>query len=688
MNITCHSSFDTNLRIRISTPTGQKDVASNKGIPKIDAAGGVPKQAPPASEPTFLAFDGHSKSFTASCQHQFSQYSVPPPPAVFSLESSSFGNLGLCSTGDTGLSHSNNIQFNGAWGLDFQLEPQLEHSFAIPMDVSMAAAAVLPPINWEYYGSGTTVGIPISDSEGSVSSNEPVHKVTKEWTPRRRKRPSQTSKEGPLVENQAAKRLSEATAPDHRRNQAHQTVNNQTSKWAIDKFVLGFIGECHPQSPLRLAILAWVEQSSAVEKQIALPIVEDWYTQASEQVETLLVMPDPTLELGGMRPVKNVAENIICAILFLNRCDLLRHNLEAVSSRLDRITNWLSKHTGALNISGFASKLLLWSCYLQVRISIFSNTAPQYATLLDVLNTRADYHHILEQSHNFCLDMFGDGYPQEQLAEDLQDIPVSMRLHDTFCLLAELLRYRYLQRNYRNAQGLGSWKDLAAQHASIDSEIQRLDNEFDMAAATIPAANILRRGPLARPFTTASAVANNHMSSESANIGRTAPTRSPTPPSSLPPRPGRTSLHWLTAYASFLTVKILWSRAVLPNIRTDKTSAEAVESILQVALLLRRFQDGETHDQVLSPMLWPLPLFVAGIETVDEVRADWIRLFMSGIEAGKEPGRCLRLCSGASGKDAIELMEQVRKRQDEVGTRVDVDFVMAEVGGAKCMFAF
>ncbi|KAM7194759.1 hypothetical protein V8F20_007779, partial [Naviculisporaceae sp. PSN 640] len=35
MNITCHSSFDTNLRIRVSTSTGQKDVGTKTTTARV-----------------------------------------------------------------------------------------------------------------------------------------------------------------------------------------------------------------------------------------------------------------------------------------------------------------------------------------------------------------------------------------------------------------------------------------------------------------------------------------------------------------------------------------------------------------------------------------------------------------------------------------------------------------------------
>jgi hypothetical protein len=80
-------------------------------------------------------------------------------------------------------------------------------------------------------------------------------------------------------------------------------------------------------------------------------------------------------------------------------------------------------------------------------------------------------------------------------------------------------------------------------------------------------------------------------------------------------------------------------------------------------------------------MLWPLPLFVAGIETVDEVWADRVRMFMAGVEV--ESGR-------GGNERMLALLEEVRRRQEENGgRRVVVSEVLAERGEKSAdMFVF
>ncbi|KAK0720477.1 hypothetical protein B0H67DRAFT_662778 [Lasiosphaeris hirsuta] len=717
MNITCHSSFDTNLRIRVSTPTGQKTV-DTKPVPKRESQ--PPRQQRVDPKPSYLTqFNPRHDAFTASFQPQFTSFSFAHPPSAYALEP--LHQLGPPSTSSTRVTDLDPIQFAGLWTpFDFALDPELERDFNYRVDVGPSAAPVnlIPPFDAFLPGTPfSQQNHPISDSEGSTSSNSQIREGPKEWIPRRRKRTrKETPKEAPKNTKSAAASTSgvETGAAQHHRDEitlfSHfrnctqdDFTNEQDAKWSFNRFVPDFVQKCSPHCPMRLAVLAWTaKHSAATEKVPTDPVVAaTWYSQSSDHVERLLAMPDPTVRLGTVLPVTNIAEIIISTSFFLNRYNVLDGGLKAASSRLERMTNWLAKHAGNLNLSGFASKLLLWACYLQIRISIFSADYPRFPTLLDVLTGRGDYHLILERSHNCYLDMFGSAYPQERLAEDFERIPAALHLHETFRLLTSILRYRSLRQSQTSAvQDLNSWEELAAEKHTVDNELQRVEADFDLAVVINPSAYILRYGPMP-----GMAIPPQHNSTggspvppddstpaaPTATMGRVDDGLIPTPsPPTLPFTPtgklSRVSMHWLTAYAAFMTTKILWSRLVRLDVRTDEDSTAAVESILQIALLLRRSEGEKLHARELPSMLWPLPLFVAGIETVDEVWADWVRLFISGVEGGRgiEGG----VGEGERKMKMIELLEEIRKRQDAVGTRITVSTLMAEKGITTGMFVF
>ncbi|KAK3686002.1 hypothetical protein B0T22DRAFT_482918 [Podospora appendiculata] len=671
MNITCHSSFDTNLRIRVSTPTGQKDVET-KSKASREQRQHQHQHKPPsptnAAQPTTqLSFDGGDsggKPFAATFQNNFIPYSAPQPPSSFGSVSPSIPQLSPLSSGGTTFSDLDAAQFTGLWSFDFPISHDLEHDFNAPLSAATRSPVVLAPIQFDCFRPAQQ----IPESDGP--SEKQQHDRTKEWVPRRRKLSgiSVSKIQRPPVRNTPERRSNGEELLNRHRGTAHE-CSNQDGKWSFDTFALELAQSRASNCPMRLSILAWTTKKSVPALSSTDSIIAGWYSESSEQVERLMSMSDPTMVLGSMQPVTNVAEIIICASIFLNRYDVLVGNLEVVDGRLERITRWLVSHPGHLDLSSFASKLLLWNCYLQIRIGILGNTTTRFSTLLDVLTERADHDQIVEASHSFHLDMFrmfGSAYPQEKLAEDAENIAAFLRLHETFCLLSSMLHYRTSRRSHGATAG---W------HAAIEAGFQRIGNEFDLAVATNASAAILGAGPVTGLFTPARGISiTSSDSSENDNMSPHSPL-SPGFPAEL----SRTNVYWLTAYASFLAAKILWSRLAQPEIRTEGTSAAAVESILQIALLLRRSGGYEYHAQVQSSMFWPLPLLVAGIETVDEVRADWLRLFMSDVEAGvPESAR----------KELLSLMEEVRKRQDEMGTRVEVDMVMAGRGRANRMYAF
>ncbi|KAK3328455.1 hypothetical protein B0T19DRAFT_191818 [Cercophora scortea] len=671
MNITCHSSFDTNLRIRVSTPTGQKDVETKSKASREQRQHQQKPQSPAnnAQPAAHLSFDsGHSgsKPIAATFQHNFIPYSAPQPPSSFGPEPPSIPQLSPLSSGGTTFSDLDPAQFAGLWNFDFPLSHDLEHDFNASLGAATRSPVVLAPIQFDCFRSAQQI------PESDASSKKQNQDRTKEWVPRRRKRSGLSAPriQRPPFSHNPERRSDGTELLDRHRGTAHEN-GSQDGRWSFDTFALELVQSRASNCPMRLSILAWTTKQSAPAPSSTDPIIAAWYSESSEQVERLMSMPDPTMVLGSVQPVTNVAEIIICASIFLNRYDLLVGNLEAVDGRLERITRWLVSHPGHLGLSSFASKLLLWNCYLQIRIGILGNTATRFSTLLDVLTERADHDQIVEASHSFHLDMFGmfgSPYPQEKFAEDAENVAASLRLHETFCLLSSMLHYRTSRRSHGATAG---W------HAAIEAGFQRIENEFDLAVATNASAAIIGTGSVTGLFTPAPARGISITSSDSSENGNMTP-HSPLSPA-LPAELSRTNVYWLTTYATFLASKILWSRLAQPGIRTEGSSAAAVESILQIALLLRRSGGHEYQTQVQSSMFWPLPLLVAGIETVDEVRADWLRLFMSDVEAGV-PERAR--------KELLSFMEDVRKRQDEVGTRVEVDMVMAGRGRANRMFAF
>ncbi|KAK0728002.1 hypothetical protein B0T26DRAFT_153587 [Lasiosphaeria miniovina] len=699
MNINCHSSFDTNLRIRVSTPTGQKVVSSKQPQPKRVREQAPAAQSQHAAAPSSLmtAFDSHSESFNVNFQQQqqYPAFSMAAQAPAFTSEAPNLEQLSPATCGP-GIQDLDALQFNVMWGgFDFPLDANMAgHDFNGRMDMT-AALVHIHPTSFDSLAPGTPISQqsnPISDSEGSVSSKSQNRDGTKEWVPRRRKRAKKTAPADEASRGSAAQKILRATelfSPASHMLEDFTTEHD--SKWSFARFVLDY-GQKHPcVCPMRIAALAWAARATLPEGSPIDPSVLTCYSQSSEQFEKLQAIPNPTLVLNNLPPVMNAAEIIICTALFLNRYDIADQNLEAVDNRLQRLTRWLASHPGNLKLSAFASKLLLWSCYLQIRISMFNPISPRFATLLNVVSDRTDYHFILEKSHSFRMDMFGRDYPKELLAEDAQMIPATLRLHETFCLLSDMVRFRSFQRSGATAQDLARWSELAAsEHSAIDNGIQRAEAEFELAAAMNPTANILRQVPIPRLYVSdQSTEQDNRSPSNSGDNGNMTASQSGG-------KLSRVSLHWLMVYGVLLTAKIVWSRTFRSEVRTDDASTEAVESILQIGLLLRKAHGHQRNGyRELATTLWPLPLFVAGIETADDVRADWLRIFMSHVINGENEAERERNTKSGSrqrrarnGGKVLELMEHIRKMQDAVGKRVSVPLVTAENAVPQAIFEF
>lgn len=124
-----------------------------------------------------------------------------------------------------------------------------------------------------------------------------------------------------------------------------------------------------------------------------------------------------------------------------------------------------------------------------------------------------------------------------------------------------------------------------------------------------------------------------------------------------------TNFQFLVTSTVCLSATILLNRATAPNIRSDaETQAIAVE----IVRIVRRVRK---TGYLLSPrtLVWPLPIFIAGIEVTDEIYLDWIEDYMRELSN-----------QGSSTKKAVELLRRVNAKQDLEGKRVKVCDVMRE----------
>lgn len=488
------------------------------------------------------------------------------------------------------------------------------------------------------------------------------------------------------------------------------------------RFVLDYVQSehCSNESPFRYAVLAWTAKHLAKVSVSHDKTWKSYHVRATECLGRISCCGDAynasetrSTPSSGQSALSSKAEITIASLLFLCRCDVLNGDATSILHRLDNFKEHLTCHLNDGPLSALACKFLLWLCYIDVRLRIFSTRAPPtydgrntpINTLLDALIHHPSYNQILSHSHSYASETFGQTYPPEELVQDAKKIPISVRTHETFCLISNMLQYRSWKYLAEQKADFPAHRELAeAKEAAINLDIRRMDTEFDLAKATNPAANSLCGVITGVGHNTVESNPTSHTANGIANYNSlplTAPSSTISPGATSN---DRASLQWLSCYAAFLAAKVLWSRFLYPTIRSDSTAAIATSGILKIALRLREIHRKTKLASSLKiprSMLWPLPVFIAGIETTDEIYADWISEFIDEMDSTMDNAAKGRFCNieehtsdstenktgGLTDQKLIlMLMKRVREKQDLLGCRVDAQEVMSEMKGADDIF--
>jgi hypothetical protein len=444
--------------------------------------------------------------------------------------------------------------------------------------------------------------------------------------------------------------------------------------WNYHAFVRDFIKQCDSESPFRLAVLAWSARHYS-EYTASNTSWKSYYTKASSAVQDLMERGVCSSQTPvSPAPVSTSAEVIICSAIFLCRCEVLSSDYSSLHRRLRQLRDWLSTYAEKLSLSAFACKVLILLSYLHVRNSIFSPALNHSSTMLDVVIRLPNSRSIFKQSTLYLAEIFGEAYPKEELAQDEELEPVLSMIYEVFCLISSMLQYR--SWTLKSSMSENNDHELSsAKEAAINADIRRISAEFSLAIATQSSASVLRDDSAS--LDASSRVANNQ-------------------PDKI--HVDRAGFHWFSCYGGFLTSKILWSRILYPDIRTDESSTSAVKTILNIAIRMKKTKSRK----VLRSALWPLPLFVAGIETTDDVYVDWITTCLEETTCssmrresttGKEAWKASQpegggQSGGIKGAKVVKLLELVRQKQNKVARRLEVEKVIQEISMDSGLFVF
>ncbi len=581
------------------------------------------------------------------------------------------------------------------WNYDLPMDTGIEND-GFPMSLpeanltiqtSTARNGLQPNTPGSHYGF-------CSSSESEVSISETFEgrrgSGTRRRAPSQRMRATRDEDQCTTEQDPARSDSEEAIAylEHYRESSRYIFTVEEDAEFGHHRFVADYVISSAETCILRLAVLAWIGRQYPSESTAAIVSIASWYSRAEEAIEKFMLLPDSRIKITENHALNNAGDLLLCTSLYLNRYDLLSGDTDSLDARLRKITQWLERHPGDLHLSAFACRTLLWLCYLQIRTDILLIQVPHVYTLLDELRRRPDHQAMLEKSHHYHSELFRGAYPEEQLAKDIQRIPVTIRVHEMYCLLGAVIRYRTWRQLQAETGAAGFEEAAPSMESDIEADFRHMDLELGLSIIADPSASIL--DPVLVHHTGAGNAAAPLDSSTAPLYRQTQPEHTIS----------RVSLDWLGVYGAFLAVKILWSRVLHPELRTEDASSAAVASILQIALQLRKLKDPQHNSQIRSSCLWPLPMLLAGVETTDDVHADWLRVIIeqvatraTGLPDG--PRHHEEMVGGhvsqlawereADETAVMELLERTRERQDIQGRRVEIESVARELRDSRVM---
>lgn len=694
MNLDCHGSFDENLRISFGGSSGQSKKERNQPKPRSrlrSARSSTSRSYDTAAQQTDIqqnrvAVREQREPDSATIRDD-SEFSASQPAALLPQSLPSNGINGFFSQ-DT-LSHGEytdpgSFDVNGAWGLDFGLG-----GFGDLWDLDLGATGLTP----DDMACNNVPQFMSSNDHGTVSRKGPRDS---QWN----NADHGSSREIPFVN-----RDDDFYLEHYERCIGSSPYSiKDDGKGNYLRFMLDFVRsrECDDDSPFRLSLLAWAAKHFQVAVQADDTNWSRYYHRAVDSRAALSGQNSPGVMSHpiGTSIMSSPADIIICSTLILCRCDTLNDNLASIRSHLDDLKSQIGEYLAGSSLSPFASQALLWLGYLHVRISLFSqlpvDNGAVSTTLLDAIIDHPDYKQICARSHFYLSATIGSSYPQDERVQEVEKLPVSTRTHETFLLLSSMIRFRSWRNLSGDSSNMADKNELeAAKTTAIELDIRRIEAEFALAAATNASASVMSLGLTRPPPPIAFDRTAGADQSGLPSVNEARATKQTEPAIT------RASLQWLSCYTVFLATKILWSRICSPDIRSDQATQDTVASILRIVLHMRQSLEAKQSStskwfKVPRTMAWPLPLFIAGIETTDEIHADWTRRFMDDVSSwendmmrstGSEKNSSGGWIGNVSESKRVQaLMIQTRAAQAARGRRVDIGSIMDEMSNGNGAF--
>ncbi|ATY63965.1 Fungal transcriptional regulatory [Cordyceps militaris] len=383
-----------------------------------------------------------------------------------------------------------------------------------------------------------------------------------------------------------------------------------------------------PNSPLCHAILGWVYAYLTQLTAGSTSSRDEHYSAASEGLRVLvaeLMAPLPQA-IWRRASTSEQLSSYLSTTFFVCQHDLMTENFSSFLTRIGEAKSVFQHHWADGTLPGpVESRIVIWLAFLELRFFFLGGEAyaraedpKDFMTLLDEAKALPMLRRARTQK-SVLSEMFPHNLPQEEDEEDLRKDRCRVQFDEFMCHLAKMRRF-------------AAWNMMQGQHPNPDSALLKELREAKVEALHANLRRLQAECELAMP---------------SSKV--------------LPPSSCHTvdsiTFHTLTVRALRSCTVIMFKRVTDTGSRTDAESQEAVADIVRIARLLRQTK------YLRSPRstIWPLPLYIAGIETTDGIYQDWI------LDYIKELGSW-----GAHMQVAADALQRIISQQEKTGFRASL----------------
>lgn len=377
-------------------------------------------------------------------------------------------------------------------------------------------------------------------------------------------------------------------------------------------------------TPLRYSLLAWSGLHLSIVEKTSSSLSKTYYKSALS-----LVMKE------NFHSSSVPIELLLASAYFLALYDLMEGTgntvfiLKHVWSTL-KIGNIFESdfQSSDRKLSAFAYQIITWLIYIDIKSALFigninfpdyifldnskdQNLNIQYLTVSEVYESKTVLN-IFQHSRHVLSDIYGKAYPKENVMTDNTQDKILVLMVKNMLLLGSLIRLR-------------CWLELCGN--STDFDPQSLKKKIHL------------------------------LYQESMKLYQYENDKEDV-----------TLFHILIINALIHSSIIYFDRICHPDIRSNDISQKSANEILGIALKLKNLRGIGTP----GSLQWPLPMFIAGIETTDDIQKDWIRHELDSYEA---EGWGLHI-----GKMKT-LLQHTWDEQDKISSRVDVGKIMQDSTG-------